>query len=271
MTLSTTPDVTPLHIAQSLYEDNTQLQCSDDIPLQAATASQANHTKDLGPTPTLGPTLSSPARSAGQPSADDTQAHSTPIGPSDNSDRHELTVLKINKDLKTTMSKLWTKEEIDLLDTKVKTAYTVFQHLQEWISKLELQIKKYGSQQEATENGATPFTCLLLGDTSIRRIQRSDLHDRCYVKTVALANVDLLRCWVNEQLKVTSSECEIYYGLYDILYWKPPENNLGSLGFVVSALRERHCNMKINVCQSVSVSVSSETQYTISDYNEQLF
>lgn len=272
MTSATIPDVTPFDITQSLDADNTQTRCPEDIPLSAATALQASYTADVEQTPTLGSTQSPSTRSTGQLSADDTQPPSTSISSHDNGDRHELTLLKINKDIETIMSKLCTKEEeIDLLNTEVKTAYTIIQHLQERISELELQIKKQDSQQEAIENVAAPLQCLLLGDTNTRRVQRSDLHDKCSVKTVARANMDLLRCWVNEQLKVTPSECEIYCGLYDILEGKSPENILDSLGYLVSDLKEINCNMKINVCQVVPVPVSMEIQRTISDYNELLF
>lgn len=83
------------------------------------------------------------------------------------------------------------------------------------------------------------FKCLLLGDINKRRVQRSDIHDKWSSKTVASANMDHLICWVNEQLKVTPSECEIYCGLYNILEGKPPENILDSLGYLVSDLEQK--------------------------------
>lgn len=164
------------------------------------------------------------------------------------------------------MPKLPTKDsEIDLLNTEVNTAYTIIQHLQQRISDLELQMKKQDSQL-VTEH-ATTTKCPLLGDTNIRRVQRSDLQEHCSVKTVVCTNMDLLRCWVSEQLKVIPNECEIYCGLYDILEGKHPENILDCLGYLISDLKERSSDMKINVCRIVPVPVSPEIQSKISEYN----
>ena len=306
VTVTSVPhSVTPLDIAQVPCVENTQTQCPDEtspttvptsqtsntadeqIPAPppgsnqtspaadtghptAIPASQEGHTADAGQT-TSGPALTPPAEDVEQPFADDTHSPKTPLSSDDNGDRLEMTLLKVNKDIETIMLKLHTKDtEIDLLNTEVKTAYTIIQHLQQRVSELELQVKNQDSQQEAIDHVATSSRCLLLGDSNVRRVLRSDLHENCSVKTVARANMDLLRCWVNEQLKATPGECEIYCGLYDILEGKTPENILDCLGSLVSDLKERNSNMVINVCQIVPVPVSVEVQCSISDYNEQL-
>ena len=88
-----------------------------------------------------------------------------------------MTLLKINKHIQEIKSKLLMKDtKIDLLNTEVKTAYTIIHSLQQRINELELQKKIQDEQMEVTEH----------------------------------ANMDLLRSWVNEQLKTIPSECEIY-------------------------------------------------------------
>ena len=77
----------------------------------------------------------------------------------------------------------------------MKTAYTVIELLQQRISELELQLNSQNKQYEAEANIATPFGCLLIEDTNTWRILRSDLDDKCSVKTVPRVNMDLLRGW----------------------------------------------------------------------------
>ena len=147
-----------------------------------------------------------------------------------------MTLLKINKHIQEIKSKLLMKDtKIDLLNTEVKTAYTIIHSLQQRINELELQKKIQDEQMEVTEH----------------------------------ANMDLLRSWVNEQLKTIPSECEIYCGLYDILEGKTPENILDCVGYLISDFKEKNNKMKINVCQIVPVPLSLEIQCNISDYNEQ--
>ena len=113
-----------------------------------------------------------------------------------------MTLLKINKHIQEIKSKLLMKDtKIDLLNTEVKTAYTIIHSLQQRINELELQKKIQDEQMEVTEHVATPPRCFLLRDTNTRRVHRSDLHNTCSVKTIERANMDLLKSLVNEQLK----------------------------------------------------------------------
>lgn len=61
-----------------------------------------------------------------------------------------------------------------------------------------------------------PHKCLLLSDTNTQRVCSSDLGERCSVKTIARANMDLLRSWVEEEMQTVSSESIISCGFYDI-------------------------------------------------------
>lgn len=250
------------------------LPANHDAALPMHTNIEQHVTQDAGSPPlsplsTPGPTHMSQVQDTEQPSIDVTQLPSTPISHCDNGDTNESTLQKMSKNIETIMLKLLTKDtEIDLLNTEVKTAYTVIQHLQQRINELELQMRKHDPQQ-LTEH-VTTAKCLLLGDTNIRRVQRSDLQDNCSVKTVVRADMDLLRSWVKEKLKEIPNECVIYCGLYDILEGKLPENVLDCLGYLISDLKERKSDMKIIVCQIVPVPVALEIQGKISEYNGQL-
>lgn len=104
---------------------------------------------------------------------------------------------KIKQDIVTIFNKLSTKEnEIQLLN-EVKTAYTVIELLQQRISELEKKGRRVVNQQK-TPRTQIPSKCLLVGDTNLRRILKSDSEDNCSVRTIPYANMDLLRSWVRE-------------------------------------------------------------------------
>lgn len=122
------------------------------------------------------------------------------------------------------MSKLKTKNnEIELLNTEMKTAYLIIQLLQQRIKELEKEnIRKFIHHYTSTHT-AISSTCLLLGDTNTRRVVPSDLGDNCVVKTVSLVNIDILRSWVNEKLFSVPSEFVLLGGVHDILEESPPD------------------------------------------------
>lgn len=127
-------------------------------------------------------------------------------------------IRSVFKDLEKIKSKLNIKDsEIELLNEEVRSAYTIIEHLQQRISDLENQIKLGGKQQVESQKINIPSKCLLLGDSNLQHIRKSDLADTCSVRTIARANLDLLRTWLNEKLQWTPSCCVIYCGLYDIV------------------------------------------------------
>ena len=169
------------------------------------------------------------------------------------------------------MKKLETKDlEIELLDTEMKAAYTTIETLQQRVSELEQQILKGNKQCNQVVSPPSSVNCLLLGDTNLQRVLRSDLGATCSVKTITGANMDLLRSWVIEKLHRSPSECVIYCGLYDILRDVTPEKILDNLGLLISDLKEKNSDMKISVCQIVPVPMSQETETKIDDYNRHL-
>ncbi|KAK3852968.1 hypothetical protein Pcinc_040466 [Petrolisthes cinctipes] len=187
------------------------------------------------------------------------------------SEATQIDVQKLTKDIATIMMKLETKDlEIELMSTEIKAAYATIENLQKRVSDLEQQTQKRSNQSTQAANPPYPTSSLLLGDNNLRRVLRSDLTDTSSVKTVTGANMDLLRSWVNEKLNRIPLECVIYGGMYDILHDVAPEIILDNLGCLISDLKEKNTDMKINVCQIVPTPMSHKTQVKIQEYNEQL-
>ncbi|MPC73072.1 hypothetical protein E2C01_067390 [Portunus trituberculatus] len=108
---------------------------------------------------------------------------SSPLHHVDMCDQERKQLQDLTNDIKTIKAKLETKDtEIELLNTVVKTAYSIIQLLQQHISDLEQENK--GRQHDAATRAATSSRCLLLGDTNTRRVLSSDLDGKCIVKTV---------------------------------------------------------------------------------------
>lgn len=82
--------------------------------------------------------------------------------------------------------------------------------------------------------------------------------------------MDLLQSWVEEEMQTTPSECIIYCGLYDTLNSASPEHTLDNLGSLISTLKQKNGNMKINVCQVIPVPEYEEIKEKIICYNDQL-
>lgn len=185
-----------------------------------------------------------------------------------NSDQEEVDMFEMARKIKMIMSKLETKDmEIDLLNTEMKTAYHTIELLQKRVIELEQQRDDHHSSSTIQ---SAPNNCLLLGDTNLRRILRSDLQNNCWVRTIMGASVDLLRSWVTEKLSQIPSECVIYCGIYDILEEKSPVTILDNLGSLISDLKEKNSNMKVYICEIVPAPMYEEIQAKIEAYNEHL-
>ena len=155
-------------------------------------------------------------------------------------DRKERRLLELEKNMETIFGKLEIKDsEIELLNTEVKTAYSTIEMLTKRISELENQNNGQAVQQMLTSDVAPPHNCLLLSDTNTQRVRSSDLGENCSVKTIARANMDLLRSWVEQKMQTIPSECIINCGLYDIQNSVSPEHILDDLGSLISNLKEK--------------------------------
>lgn len=261
ITQETEEDDAPLPGEQSLFSEN--LQLTQPSPTGTATAPDL----DIMRTP---PTDDSRIlRVDNSPVHRNDDAHQPPHL-HDISDAEETQLRTIYKDIEAIKSHLKTKDnEIELLNMEVKSAYTVIELLQQRISELEQRNGNSGQRDEAT-NVPSPSFSLMLGDTNLRRVLRSDLGDNCSVKTIVKANMALLSSWVSENLQAIPSQCILYGGLYDILDDKTPENILDCLGSLISDLKVKNSEMKIYVCQVVPVPEFPEIASRIVDYNEQL-
>lgn len=168
-------------------------------------------------------------------------------------------------------SKLETKDmEIELLNTEVKTAYHTIELLQQRVTELEQRCCGSGDHQAVAPRSTSSNRCLLLGDTNLRPILRSDLHSNCCVRTIHDANMDLLTSWVTQKLSQIPSVCVLYSGIHDLLEESSPATILDNLGSLISALREKNSSMKVYVCQVVPSPTCQDVNAKIEDYNEQL-
>lgn len=156
--------------------------------------------------------------------------------------------------------------EIEMLNTKVKTAYQTIELIQQRV--LDLGQRGYGSSdhQSSAPSSSLPNSCLLLGDNNLQPVFRSDRHNNCWVRTIYDANMNLLRSWVTQKLNRIPSECVLYNGIHE----SSPTTTLDTLGSLISALKDKNSSMKIYVCQIVPSPMCQNDNAKIEDYNEQL-
>lgn len=179
-------------------------------------------------------------------------------------------LLHLAREIKMIKSKLATKDmEIELLSTEVKAAYNTIEQLQHRVMELEKH-RESSEHHSAAERPAPSDTCLLLGDSNLSAILRSDLHHNCRVRTIPGANLDLLRSWVNEKLQKSPSECIIYCGTADILEKHSSAAIFDNLGALISDMKEKNSTMTVHVCQVVPYSTHQEIQERIEGFNDDL-
>lgn len=275
------PDVTPMSAVTEVLNHppsrEAQPTSSDDELSPDSEATQPSYIPHtVNEASTIDPQETLIVNGSRQPPADDTQQLTTddthpslPTHHHDMSDQERNQLQNIYDDIKLIKSKLEIKDsEIELLNAEVKTAYCTIHLLQQRIADLEHENKS--RPQDAASDATASTECLLLGDTNTQRVLRSDLGDKCRVKTIAHANIDLLRSWVTEKLQSAPSECVILGGVYDILEELPAEIILDHLGSLISDLKEKNSEMKIHVCQVVPVPEPQEFQAKVKYYNDRL-
>ncbi|KAK4304167.1 hypothetical protein Pmani_023887 [Petrolisthes manimaculis] len=200
-----------------------------------------------------------------------TQSPCPPLDTSNNDQWKNEFMEKVTKDISTIMVKLETKDsEIELLNTEVKSAYSLIEKLQQRIYHLETRERQDNKHEDGKVTTSSPSQCLFLGDTNLKHVRRSDLGDNCSVRTVTHANMDLLSSWVSEKLTWSPSHCVIYCGLYDVLDGKSPDSIYDNLGSLISNLKDKSSNVEICVCEIAPVLISQEVETRITDYNKNL-
>ncbi|KAK8371952.1 hypothetical protein O3P69_016295 [Scylla paramamosain] len=196
------PDATPMSAVTEILNHppscEAQPTSSDDVLSPDSEATQPSHIPHtVNETSTIDPQETLIENGSRQPPAGDTQQLTTddthpslPTHHQDMSDQERNQLQNIYDDIKLIKSKLEIKDsEIELLNAEVKTAYCTIHLLQQRIADLEHENKS--RPQDAASNATASTECLLLGDTNTQRVLRSDLGDKCIVKTIAHANIDL--------------------------------------------------------------------------------
>ena len=183
-------------------------------------------------------------------------------------------ISRMTLDIEKIKEKLEIKDmEIELLNTEIKTAYSLVDQLQQKVHDLENQIanKQNSNQLQETTNISTndSQSILLLGDESLTQTKVSDVNKSVTIRTIKGANVDLLRCWVAEKLTWNPTKCIIYCGLHDIDNTSP-DKILDDFDSLISELKEKNYGMCIHICQIVPTLLSEDTQAKIGDFNEHL-
>lgn len=169
------------------------------------------------------------------------------------------------------VEKLQTKDlEIEVLNEKVKTAYSTIRTLNQRISDLEKSINK---KADTTANPDTPVVrrerSLLLGDTNLQPALHSDVENYS-VRIIRGANIDLLKCWVSEKLTWTPTRCFVYAGLYDLQNNMNPVSILDQMTELVGELRKKNDSMEIFISQLAPTIITDEFQARVADFNEHL-
>ena len=125
--------------------------------------------------------------------------------------------------------------------------------------------------ESATENGSYyDKKTLLLGDGNLRNIKFSDLKSECKIRTIQGGNIDVINCWVTEQLNWKPGKCVIYCGIEDVLEDKTPKEILDAMGILISSLKEINENIIIYVCELVPVVNHEGSLDKIKDFNRNL-
>ena len=170
--------------------------------------------------------------------------------------------------------------DIDELNELVKTANITINRLNDRVSSLEEQVKilqdicKTQQTTPATQEvpNTTPLLegSLLLGDTNLSSVRRSDLHQQCSVRTIKGANIDLINCWVKEKLHMTPRACILYCGIQDIFDGSELEDIFDGLGSLIANLKQTNERMEIFICELAPVPQVQEFDEKINNFNNQL-
>lgn len=113
-----------------------------------------------------------------------------------------------------------------------------------------------------------PPQCLLLGNTNLKHVRRSDLGDSSSEWTVTnKSNMDLLSSWVSEKWTWSPIHCDILWFIwYEYIYqWIEILSFIYILGYLFSNFRVKNSNVEINACQIAPVLSSQEVEARITN------
>ena len=162
----------------------------------------------------------------------------------------------------------------------MKAAQITINKLNDRVSSLEEQMKLF--QRSSTAQQTTPAPegssssqpspegTLLLGDTNLAAVRTSDLKSNCSIRTLKDANIDLVKCWINEKLQWTPKNCILYCGLQDIIDGTSPADAMDRFGSLVTCLKEVNEEMTIYVCELVPVTNVQDFDENLNNFNNLL-
>ena len=193
-----------------------------------------------------------------------------------------MSLQKIISDINELKEKVMIKDtEIGELNDMLKTAYVTINKLSDRVTVLEDQVRQRGegnlqspshstTYQSSSTNPRPPERTLLLGDTNLCFVRATDIGQDCSIRTIKDANVDLMKCWVEEKLNWTPTRCILYCGFQDILDDVTPSTILDNVGMLISNLKQKYENVEISICQLVPTMREDGLKDRISTYNNQL-
>ena len=179
--------------------------------------------------------------------------------------------------MNTVKEKLRMKDiEINELNGKVTNAQKTIAGLHDCIARLEDKINQdpgNQNQPNLSHSRDSPLPhfsgrTLLLGDTNLSQMRPNDLSEKCSVRTINGANIDLLKCWIAEKLSWVPNNCIIYCGIQDLLDNVSISILLDNLGALISTLKEKNEDMIIYVCELVPSLKEDENLTKIKNYNK---
>jgi len=167
-------------------------------------------------------------------------------------------------------------EKLSHAQNTIQSQNHTIQNLQERLSALENQVLQNRARND--EHGTSSNTqsispqekLLFLGDSNICKMASSDLSEKCSIRTLNGANLDIIKCWVAEKLTWTPTKCILYCGMQDLQDDASSETIIDNLGELISTLKEKNENMTIYVCELVPALKDPVNQCQVKDYNNVL-
>ena len=122
-----------------------------------------------------------------------------------NAQDHELTPQEAVKGIEELRERINIRDlDIDELNELFKAANITINKLSDRVSTLEEQVRVLQglcntqhttpTSQGISPTHPLPEGSLLLGDTNLSHVRKSDLHQQCSVRTIKDANIDLINC-----------------------------------------------------------------------------
>ena len=160
-------------------------------------------------------------------------------------------------------------QEIEELNGHLKAAHVTINKLSDRLTSLEEQVRALQRPRDSTAGGTqhppsldttappsgpsprVPEGTLLFGDDNFAQIRTSDLEEKCSIRTIRGANIDLMRCWIHEKLTWTPRSCVLYCGYQDVYEGNEIEETFDRLGSLVTCLKQSNENMEIYMCELI--------------------